>query len=59
MWKGSGFVADFDEASMIGTVFSSAKIARREPCFPGIEKVVFKFINILNCSFVFGGNASF
>ncbi|KAG0540832.1 hypothetical protein BDA96_03G443600 [Sorghum bicolor] len=39
MWKGSGFVADFDEASMIGTVFSSAKIARREPCFPGIEKI--------------------
>jgi hypothetical protein len=57
MWKGSEFVAEFDEASMI---FSSATLARRDSFFPAIEKVICSnLINFVNCSFVFGGNASF
>jgi hypothetical protein len=33
MWEGSGFVAEFDEASIIGIVFSSATIDRCDSCF--------------------------
>jgi len=38
MWKGSEFVAEFDEASMILMIFSSATLARCDSCFPAIEK---------------------
>jgi hypothetical protein len=60
MWKGSGFVAEFDETSMIGTVFSSATVARRDSCFPSIEKVICSdLINLLNCSFDFWRECNF
>ncbi|CAN6287543.1 unnamed protein product [Urochloa humidicola] len=37
--KASGFVVEFDEASMIGTVFSSATVAKRDSFFPNFEKI--------------------
>nr|CAB3504835.1 unnamed protein product [Digitaria exilis] len=39
LWKASGFIVEFDEASMVGTIFSSATVAKHDPLFPEIEKI--------------------
>ncbi|CAN6282269.1 unnamed protein product [Urochloa humidicola] len=37
--KASGFITEFDEASMIGTIFSSATVAKRDCFYPHFEKI--------------------
>ncbi|TVU46199.1 hypothetical protein EJB05_05718 [Eragrostis curvula] len=39
LWKASGFIVEFDRASMIGTIFSSATVARHDSFYPDIEKI--------------------
>ncbi|OEL36966.1 hypothetical protein BAE44_0002015 [Dichanthelium oligosanthes] len=39
LWKASGFIVEFDEASMTGKIFSSATVARHDSFYPDIEKI--------------------
>jgi hypothetical protein len=40
LWRASGFIVEFDEYSMTGTIFSSATVAQKIHMFPDIEKVI-------------------
>lgn len=39
LWRASGFIVEFDECSMTGTIFSSATVAQKIHMFPDIEKI--------------------
>jgi hypothetical protein len=40
LWRASGFIAEFDEHSMTGTIFSSTIVAQNIQMFPKIDKVI-------------------
>ncbi|VAI56422.1 unnamed protein product [Triticum turgidum subsp. durum] len=39
LWRASGFIVEFDESSMIGTIFSCATVSEHIPMFPKIDKI--------------------